>query len=194
MHHPYEISNDDLRYVLATFVVVPKRWLDDYGWRPLTPAEVAASVRYYGELGRRMAITDIPTSYEQFDELLQAYEGAHFAFDDGARRVADATLALIASFYPPGSRRLIDVFSRAIMDAELLAAFHYVQPAWPIRWSSRTALRLRSHITGWLPSRRRPRLVRDMPRIRSYPQGFDVAGLGVFDHEAGLRASPPPGC
>ena len=25
MHHPYEIGNDDLRYVLATFVVVPNR-------------------------------------------------------------------------------------------------------------------------------------------------------------------------
>ena len=26
MHRSYDISNDDLRYVLATFVVVPKRW------------------------------------------------------------------------------------------------------------------------------------------------------------------------
>ena len=40
MHAMYDISNDDLRYVLATFVVVPKRWIDDHGWRPLTRAEV----------------------------------------------------------------------------------------------------------------------------------------------------------
>ena len=30
MHGSYPISNDDLRYVLAAFVVVPVRWLRDY--------------------------------------------------------------------------------------------------------------------------------------------------------------------
>ena len=33
MHRSYDISDDDLRYVLATFVVTPIRWLDAYGWR-----------------------------------------------------------------------------------------------------------------------------------------------------------------
>ena len=37
MHAMYDITNDDIRYVLATFVVVPKRWMDDYGFRPLSP-------------------------------------------------------------------------------------------------------------------------------------------------------------
>ena len=37
MHGSYDISQDDLRYVLATFVVTPTRWLADYGWRPLCP-------------------------------------------------------------------------------------------------------------------------------------------------------------
>ena len=36
MHAMFDISNDDMRYVLATFVVVPKRWIDDHGFRPLT--------------------------------------------------------------------------------------------------------------------------------------------------------------
>ena len=35
MHGSYDIAQDDLRYVLATFVVTPKRWLAAYGWRPL---------------------------------------------------------------------------------------------------------------------------------------------------------------
>ena len=37
MHAMYDISNEDMRYVLSTFVVVPKRWMDDFGFRPLTP-------------------------------------------------------------------------------------------------------------------------------------------------------------
>lgn len=37
MHRSYDISNDDMRYVLCTFVVVPKRWIDRYGWRRIRP-------------------------------------------------------------------------------------------------------------------------------------------------------------
>jgi hypothetical protein len=32
MHRGYDISDDDMRYVLSTFVVTPIRWLDAYGW------------------------------------------------------------------------------------------------------------------------------------------------------------------
>ena len=42
MHAMYDISNDDLRYVLATFVVTPKRWIDDFGFRRLSPHEIEA--------------------------------------------------------------------------------------------------------------------------------------------------------
>ena len=35
MHAMYDISDDDMLYVLATFVVCPVRWVADYEWRPL---------------------------------------------------------------------------------------------------------------------------------------------------------------
>ncbi len=100
MHGRYDISNDDLRYVLATFVVVPKRWMDDYGFRSLTPNEVAATTNYYLELGRHMNIKDLPADYAGFERLLDDYEAAHFAFDAGGRRVADSTLQLFTTFPP----------------------------------------------------------------------------------------------
>ena len=74
MHAMYDISNDDFRYVLATFVVVPKRWMDDYGFRTMTPNEVAATTNYYLELGRHMNIKDIPEDYAGFERLLDDYE------------------------------------------------------------------------------------------------------------------------
>jgi hypothetical protein len=46
MHGAYPISNDDLRYVLSTFVVSTVRWNMAYGWRRLTRHEIAASVHY----------------------------------------------------------------------------------------------------------------------------------------------------
>ena len=63
MHGAYAISNEDMRYVLSTFVVIPMRWLDRFGWRRLTETERRASANYYRELGRHMNIKDIPGTH-----------------------------------------------------------------------------------------------------------------------------------
>lgn len=100
MHRSYDISDEDMRYVLCTFVVIPARWIDCYGWRPLTHHERRAFAHYYATLGRHMGIPDIPGSFEEFEACLNAYEEAHFGWDEGGREVADATLDLMASWYP----------------------------------------------------------------------------------------------
>src|SRR3954453_11499306 len=91
MHGSYDISNDDMRYVLSTFVVVPMRWLDRFGWRPLSEAERRASANYYNELGRHMKNKESPATYEEFAAYLDAYERDHFAYSPGGRAVSDAT-------------------------------------------------------------------------------------------------------
>lgn len=100
MHRAHGIPDDDLRYVLATFVVSPVRWVDAFGWRPYTPGERTATATYYRQLGRRMGITQIPSTYAAFETLMDDYEQQHFAFDDGARAVADATLDLLGTLRP----------------------------------------------------------------------------------------------
>lgn len=180
MHRRYDISNDDLRYVLSTFVVVPKRWIDDYGWRRLTEDEVAASVRYYRELGRRMGIRDIPETYEAFARLMDDYEAEHFGYDAGGRRVADATLELFGTFQPWPLRRLAVTASRALMDPPLREAFRYGDPGPLVRRLVTGSLRLRGRVVALLPPRRRPVRARNLRRITSYPHGYDVAALGTF--------------
>ncbi len=180
MHGAYDISNDDMRYVLSTFVVVPKRWMDDYGWRPFTSTEVEASTRYYRELGRLMGIKDIPETYDAFERLLDDYEAAHFRNDPASRRVADATLALMLTFYPRAVSRPVDAFSRALMDEPLLRAFGYSAPPAAVVRASRAALRLRGRAERLLPARRTPMHVEDLRWIRTYPDGYDVDRLGTF--------------
>lgn len=180
MHHSYDISNDDMRYVLATFVVVPKRWFDDYGWRPLTRDELIAVVRYYQAVGKHMNIKDIPADYVEFEDFLNFYEREHFAYDEGARRVADATLELLKSFYPRVASGGVDVFSKALMDEPLLNAFRYRRPAPVVRWASAAALKLRSQLIRVLPARREPKLMADDYRVRSYPNGFELTAIGTF--------------
>jgi hypothetical protein len=180
MHGAYDIDPSDMRYVLSTFVVVPKRWLDDYGWRPLSAVEVRASVRYYQELGRLMGIRDVPTTYAGFEELMDGYERQHFGYDEGGRRVADATMRLMVGFYPAVLSRPVELFSRALMDEPLLAAFGFRRPPRPVVRAARAGLRARGRIESLLPARRLPLRSADQPRIRSYPDGYRLESLGTF--------------
>lgn len=180
MHGSYDISNDDMRYVLSTFVVTPQRWIRDYGWRKGTDDEELASVRYYQRLGRLMGIKDIPATFAEFEELMDSYEAEHFAYDDKSRAVADSTLELLVSFYPRIFAKGTNVFSRALMDDHLLAAFNYDKPSRPVVWLSRASLRLRARVVRFMPARRKPLHAADLKRIKSYPGGFIVERLGTF--------------
>ena len=182
MHRAHGVGNDDLRYVLATFVVMPIRWIDDFGWRRMTETERVASANYYRHLGRRMGIRDIPETWQAFARLLDAYERAHFDFDPGAREVAESTLALLATF-PPNHRlpaALVRRISLAVMDAPLLDAFGFPRPGRPMRTLVRTGLRARGRFVRLLPPRREPYFARQLPQIRTYPDGYRVSELGTF--------------
>ncbi|WP_182378996.1 oxygenase MpaB family protein [Nocardioides sp. WS12] len=180
MHKAYDISNDDMRYVLSTFVVVPKRWLDEFGWRPLTDNEVRAVVNYYRALGKHLNIKDIPETYDAFMHLMDDYERTHFAFDQGGRRVADATLHLMTTFYPRPTRKAVHQFGRALMDRPLLDAFGYVAPHPVVRKASVAAMKARARLLRHVPSKRKPTFAIDLPRIKSYPDGYAIGALGTF--------------
>lgn len=180
MHRSYDIPDHELRYVLSTFVVVPKRWLDAYGKRPLSPHELVASVEYYRILGRHMGIPDVPTTYAEFEELLDSYEAEHFALDPGGRAVADATLTLMATFQPRPVRRFMETFGRCLMEPELLDAFGYAAPPRPVVALARAGLRARGVALRRFPARRRPVTAADKRHIRSYPGGCPVHDLGTF--------------
>ncbi len=182
MHAAYDISNDDKLYVLATFIVMPMRWIDSYGWRRLTEAERVASVNHYRDLGRHMGIKDIPLTAEEFAAFLDQYEREHFAFDEGALAVSEATLALMATFplNRLAPRVVMDRFAKALMDDALIEAFHYRRPSGWERALATRALRLRASVVRFLPARKEPLYPRQLPNVRSYPDGYDVAELGTF--------------
>lgn len=179
MHRSYDISNDDMRYVLCTFVVTPKRWLDTYGWRRLSGHELRACAAYYRTLGAHMGIKDLPQTYEDFERTLDAYENEHFGWDEGARAVSDATLALMASWYPRPLARVARGASLALLDDSLLRAFRYERPGRVARGVTRGALRLRARAVRLLPPRATPHYARQNPEIKGYPAGYEVSALGT---------------
>ncbi|MFC9948394.1 oxygenase MpaB family protein [Streptomyces pratensis] len=191
MHRSYDISNDDMRYVLCTFVVTPKRWLDTYGWRKLSGHEVRAFAAYYRTLGAHMGIQDVPQTYEAFERTLDSYEEEHFGWDEGARAVADATLALVGSWYPRPLAPVVRKASLALLDDSLLRAFRYERPGAVARRLTHGALLLRGRAVRLLPPRSTPHYARQNPEIKGYPDGYEVARLGTFP-TPGVRGCPVP--
>ncbi|MFF2371736.1 oxygenase MpaB family protein [Agromyces sp. NPDC058110] len=188
MHGSYDISNDDMRYVLSTFVVTPIRWIAGFGWRRQSRVEIDAAVEYYRRLGRLMGIRDIPETYERFADLMDAYEREHFRPDPRTRAVADATLDLLTTFYPKPFRGAVHAFSIAILDPHLREALDYPAPSRFARGLSLGALRLRGRVVALLPARRRPQYARDLKRIRSYPGGYLIERLGTHLEPAAERS------
>ncbi|MEU5716132.1 oxygenase MpaB family protein [Streptomyces sp. NPDC020403] len=189
MHRSYDISNDDMRYVLCTFVVTPKRWLDVYGWRKLSRHELRAFTAYYRTLGAHMGIRDVPRTYEEFERTLDRYEDEHFGWDEGARAVSDATLALMGSWYPGPLAAVVRGAALTLLDDSLLRTFRYRRPGRVARGLTGGALRLRARAVRLLPPRSTPHYARQNPEIKSYPGGYDVSRLGAFP-VPGVRGCP----
>lgn len=181
IHARYEISQDDYRYVLGTFVFVPVRWLERYGWRPLTGTERLASFHYYRAVGARMGIRDIPTDYAAFEAQFDAYEKEHFTFGEPQRRTAIATRELLVSWLPAPARPLAPLVRlgvHALLDEPLRGAFGFPEPP---RWLPPVvdgALRARARVERLLPPRAQPSSVTRSWFVKSYPDGYRIDELG----------------
>ena len=180
MHGSYNISNDDMRYVLSTFVVSLIRWVEKYGWRDITDDERLANTRYYQRLGRLMGIKDVPDTYQGFSELMDSYERETYVYDRKCRAVADSTLDLFMTFYPRGMRRTMRKFAIALLDDNVRETFGFDRPA---PWMSKLAhgsLRARGRLIRFFPARRKASMLKNTHRIRSYPNGYLIERLGTF--------------
>lgn len=181
MHGRYAISNDDMRYVLSTFVYDPIDWIDRYGWRRLHPNERLASFHFYRQVGIRMGIKDIPESYQDFQRFKMDYEREHFVYCDTNHRIGTYTLRLFQSWYPPFLGRPVAASVYALIDARMAAAFGFPTGSPRVRALAETGLRARSAVVRRLPKRRMSAGARD-PHNRTYPGypvGYRPRDLGV---------------
>ena len=178
IHGKYDIPNDEFRYVLATTIVGPKRFIDAYGWRPLHPHEVEAMCRVTTRLGQLMGIKDLPSSYEDYERLLDEYEAERFEFAPENRRVAEASLRIVENWYPSLVRPLVRRVNVAMLDDPLREALGLPrQPRWLSRLLDR-GLRVRSHVLRVVvPPRPESKPYVHDPS-RTYPFGYSLSDLG----------------
>lgn len=176
-HSHYQIANADFLYVLSTFIFEPIRWIDTVGWRPTCANERLGYYCFWREIGRRMGIADIPSSYDAFEAWSRAYERQHFRFAETNKRVGSATRDLFAAWFPRFATPIVRYSIYAMLDEVMLTSFGFPKPLPMTRPLLRGALKLRGFAVGLLPPLHAPHFFTD-DRNRTHPQGYDISQLG----------------
>ncbi|CAL9588394.1 hypothetical protein SUDANB145_05174 [Streptomyces sp. enrichment culture] len=189
IHGRYRIPNEDFLYVLATTVVGPKRWIDRFGWRRLSRQETESLALVGRRMGEMMGLSGVPGTYAAFERLHDDYEREMFAYDPANRRVAAATLRVLASWYPAPVRRPVSRVLLALLDEPLLEALGFRPEPRPLRAAVHRAFRVRAALIRLLPGR--PEWFPYTFKARSYPFGWTLDDLGP--HWAHSRPTAPPG-
>ncbi|HEV8461753.1 MAG TPA: oxygenase MpaB family protein [Gaiellaceae bacterium] len=177
IHGRFSIANDDFLYVLSTMVFEPIRWNARFGWRPLLETEKLATFFFWREIGKRMAIRDIPETYDAFEQFNVVFERERFAYTDAGHRVASATRDMFLDWFPGVPKRWGRPLVYALLDEPLLDALGFAHPSPRLRRIAERAIGARSRAVRVLPARRSPRL-RTLERHRSYGNGYELEKLG----------------
>ena len=177
IHGRFAIANDDLLYVLSAMVAEPIRWNERFGWRPLLEIERQAAFVFWREIGRRMAIRDVPATLDELTALNTEYERTRFAATAAGRALARAQRDVFLAWFPWVPKRLGARGVSALLDERVVELLGLDRPTGPERRAATAALQLRAHAVRALPARRRPRLRTTLPR-RSYPTGYAIDRLG----------------
>ncbi|MCY4021279.1 MAG: oxygenase MpaB family protein [Chloroflexi bacterium] len=184
MHGKFDIANDDMLYVLSTFVFEPIYWTQRFSWRRPSRQENLANYHFWVEVGARMAIKDIPPTIEEFEGFKQDYERERFRYEASNRRVAEATLQVMQSWYPKPLRPLVRQVVYALLDETLRRAFGYPKALPLVKPAVHGSLLLAAKLLRFLPPRRQPFLLTRADH-RSYPDGYQLDKLGPPDVTSG---------
>ncbi len=177
IHGQYAIANDEFLYVLSTFIYVPIRFLEAYGWRPLSAHERLATYHFWRGVGEGMGIEDIPASYDAFDAWRDEYEQSHFQISETNRKIAETTIQLYASWFPQVLAPLVRQGAYALMDDCMREAFGYPEAHPVVACVVRGGLRLRARARRYLPAKQVASFDSGST-YRSYPKGYTLEELG----------------
>lgn len=197
-HSMYDITNDDMLYVLSTFIYEPLEWIDANGWRRLHPNERLAAFNFYRAVGNRMNIADIPEDMAEFRRWRDDYEARVFRYADTNHEIGTYTLELMCSWFPKPIRPAVRKGVMSILDDDMARAFGFPAPSPGLRNAAYAAIRARSRIIRWFPVRRKAFGTEGTENrtYPGYPNGYRPADLGAHPiiprDRAGSGGCPVP--
>lgn len=192
IHGRFHISNEDFLYVLSTFIYVPIRWNEAFGWRRMTDAEKIAQYHFWKQVGIRMNIREIPPDLKSFEAWSLDYERAHYRYTEFNARIGAATRQLFMSWFPAIMRPMVRRGIHAMLDEALLNAFGFPHPSPFLRSVVGWTMRSRAHLLRLAPRRKQP-VLRTAMKHPSYPGGYQIACLGPAPTEKPIKENAEPG-
>lgn len=190
-HRRFDITNDDMLYVLSTFIYEPARWIDRWAWRKVSRTERLAAFHFYVNVGRRMNIKSLPADYAEFERFNQEYERRFFRPAPSNHRVGMSLMRLYSSWYPRPIGALVAATLPCRLDG---AALHALGLPEPPRWARvLNRIALRGHAWAERIAPRPMARIMKRPTARTYPGypvGYDISDIGP--HQAAVPASQRP--
>lgn len=177
-HGPYAIDPEDMRYVLCTFIVVPLRWIDAYGWRPCTTAEREAVTRFYDEVGRLMGMAYRPKTWDEAALFLDEFEAAHVRYSAEGAALMAASEAEIAQRLPRVVRPLAGRVNALLLTDELCGAVGVAPPTRATRAVFRAIMWGHAQVVRHRGPRKEPRFRPGGSGGGLYPGGYRLSDLG----------------
>jgi hypothetical protein len=180
IHARYDIANADFIYTLTTFIFEPIRWIQRYGWRPLSEKEKLAAYYMWRGVGQMMGIRELPETYEAMEAFNVQYERDNFRYTPESERVSRATLKVLVGFLPPlpfaGELACQGVY--ALLDEPLRRAVGFPPAEKWIQVAVDSAFKARAVALRYLgPITIEPQYVTKR-RFATYPNGYKISELG----------------
>ncbi|MEU8023059.1 oxygenase MpaB family protein [Micromonospora haikouensis] len=142
------------------------------------PATRASHLRCHLSVQQTLGITEIPSSYEEFETWFDAHDATHLKPNDDAAAIERATRMLMLTRIPKPLAPLGNALVSAMYDAPLRHAMRVDTPAWPVRAGLHAALKTRSRLQRWFGAPQTTPLFADGITAKSYPDGYEISQLG----------------
>jgi hypothetical protein len=171
-------SSEDFLYVLMTLLVLPLRWIEQHGWRRLTPLEEQAAVAFYAELGRRMGLEPAPATFAEAGAFLDDYEARNLGLSPEGAELLGATVAALENRLPKPLRPLSGTVLALMMDKPEVARALGLKPSpvW-LRVAFNAVLRFRAAKARRSPLPTSPSFTPG-GKMSSYPDGYTLDMIG----------------
>ncbi|WKK23951.1 oxygenase MpaB family protein [Streptomyces olivoreticuli] len=176
IHSHYPISNDDYLATLASHTLTPIRWINTYGWRPLSDHETRALVAVNQRMGHLMGIKNMPHDLQGLSDVLTTALRERARYHPTNRDVAHQIIRVVQGWWPRALRRYVPVVVAALIDPEIRALLGLPEPPPAFTAAVRNTLILRGKCIRFAPPRRDHRPYQ--PKPRSYPTGWTLDHLG----------------
>lgn len=179
LHGKYHISNADYIYVLCVFIVEPCDWIDAFGYRKCHDLEKQSAYLIWKDIGQKMGIADIPRSYKDAVQYMNAYEIEYMTYHKHNKSLAMAAVQVLLSNVPSIVHSLAYQVVYALCSRRLRAAMGFPRPLSCFTFVVPLLLRCLAYFTRYLCLPRASPYVRT-PRTLQPTSDGGMRGCPVF--------------